>query len=251
MALSFASGCTQPTPTNGEKLPPDLKIPPGFTVLASRSFNAAQEGNWETRQGRLFRIVEDPSAAISGPCVAEALYPRGFPSGSGPINTFLNLRDDYSRIYVAFWIKFSLGWIGQEAGVNKILFLWTHEDPAVFLTAQGADKGPLALEVRLQDVPGGARNLLPSPRMSGLIPRGRWVRCEILLVLNRGTKPGSATWWVNGQRAGNYEDVHYGGPMQPANWQRVSWNPTYGGRGRPVPAPQYMMFDHIIVAVAK
>jgi len=121
----------------------------------------------------------------------------------------------------------------------------------VVLSAQGIGSKSLHSQVRLQDLPGKPLNLRSNRGSSGEIRRGTWVCWEVLLETRGPGRPeGSVRWWINGVETGNYDGVMFVRPEREASWEQVSWNPTYGGRGAPVPALQTMSIDNLIVSAA-
>ena len=124
--------------------------PPGFTLITDRPFDAKVEDGWTDRGDPWFSIVQDPSAPKSPPGVGQAMFPRGYEGGSGPILTAHRLGPGYRDLYLAMWIRFSSNWVGHRSGVNKILHIWIDGRNKLILMARGIGRGPLLATVGLQ-----------------------------------------------------------------------------------------------------
>lgn len=217
-------------------------------LVSDRDFSRRVQAGWVDRGDRLFGIAQDSSAPVSPPDIGVATFPPGYGSGSGPISTTLRLSDhELTDLRFTAWVKFSDRWVGNDAGINKVFYVWHHGKPVVAIAAFGSASAPLELQVRLQDIPPGARNLRPN-RRAGRIRRGVWHRWDFALKSNTsGAADGSVRWSVDGIEAGFYDDIAFGGLDDSPYWERLSWNPTYGGKGRPVPALQTIAVDHLTV----
>jgi hypothetical protein len=221
-------------------------VPSGFSLLSDRAFNAKVEGGWMDRGDDKFSIQMDATAPRSSSSVGQAFFPKGFPSGSGPVFTAYTLSGQ-REIYLAFWIKMSDNWYGNESGVNKIFFFWMDERPLVYLSAQGAGTGNLEPQIRLQGTPDGGSNLRPNVATANL-QRGRWHRWEVVLQANTpGKYDGAAKWWIDGVLVGDHSGVAYADAAQSNDWEMIVWNPTYGGMANAVPADQWIRMDHAVV----
>lgn len=219
---------------------------PSLTVISDRRFDAKVESGWGDRGDSYFSIATKP-AQRSPDNVGQAFFPKGFPSGSGPIFTSLPV-PGRRVIEMSFDVQLSSNWYGNDAGINKIFYIWIHGKPVVVLAAQGSGTNALRSQVRLQDMPSGARNLSPNLG-TGSIDRGRWVRWDVRLVANTpGVANGEIHWSIDGEPAGSFTDIMFSGAEQSNTWERIVWNPTYGGAGNPVPYDQYMWMDHAYVA---
>lgn len=226
--------------------------PAGLKPLTLREFGGRVEEGWDDRGGRGFEIVEDPSAPGSPPHIGRAIYPSGFLSGRGPIMTSFVIPGKPRTLYMAFWMRLSDNWVGHRTGVNKVFHIWIAGRNRVYLSAQGKGDGPYAPQVNLQGIPGPqiARNLRPS-RGSGVgIRRGQWVRWELLMRANDpGQRDARVEWWINGQLAGSESGFALVGREGDPVWERVSWNPTWGGAGPPLRAQMSMDMDQVYVSV--
>jgi hypothetical protein len=220
--------------------------PAGFKPITDRSFDALAELSWGA--SALLALATDLSAPHSAPWVGQVTYPAGFGGGYDPAFTWLAGVEGrgYRELYVSFWVKLSSNWQGHSSGVNKIGFVWLHNDPVVYFSAQGSGSGLLEAQVRLQNIPGvGARNLTPNVSNPSYT-RGQWHHWEVVLVVNSGDQAnGEAHWWIDGVKVGQYTDIVYGSSGQGKAWgDEVSWKPTWGGAGETVPQTMYMWMDH-------
>ncbi len=233
--------------------------PVGFTPYTDRSFDGMIEGGWAAQResvpgglGTVPIIVSDPSAPISPPNVGQITYPAGFTgAGYAPAQTFKDTTPNlgWKQVYVRFAVKLSSNWESHASGVNKIGFVWMHDNPVVYFSAQGQGPGsaPLFSELRLSSTPDGEVNLtqnLADPEFT----RGQWHVWEVLLIANTGgLANGEAHWWIDGVKVGGYTGVRYANATQPNLWggPEISWFPTWGGEnGTPVAQEMYMWMDH-------
>src|SRR6266849_7771792 len=124
--------------------------PAGFTQLTDRSFAALLEDGWQQvpANNPYYSIQVDASAPQSPPYVGEALFPAGFGSGSAPIQVWKAI-SGYTKLYLAFWWKESANWYGNGVA-DKVIYVWIHGKPSVYLADVGGGSAPLYPEVRLQ-----------------------------------------------------------------------------------------------------
>lgn len=220
--------------------------PAGFTAITDRAFNSKVEDGWSDTGSSNFSIQTDASAPKSPSNVGEGLYPVGFGGGSGSHNTYRSISG--THIYISFWLQLSSNWDGHSSGVNKIIFVWIHGNPSVYFSNQGSGAGPYQPQVRLQNIPGGTRNLVPNIN-SLSTQRGQWYRWEVVLKSNTGGNAnGEAHWWINGTKVGQYTDVTYSSASQSTTWDEISWNPTWGGIGGTVSSAMFQRMDHCYVS---
>jgi len=218
-------------------------LPAGYRIVSERPFAAKGEDGWSERATGNYQLVSDPTAPRSAPGIARAYYPAGYKAGTGPVAVD-HAVPKAQGLFTCFWLRLSPGWVGEASGVNKILHLWIAGVNRAYLSAQGVGAGPFALQVRTQQTwPVGNRNLTGPGR---IVP-GRWQRVEVELVANSaGQADGRARWWVDGQLAADYA---LGWTQAASWWERVSWNPTWGGTRGVLASPQWMDLDHLVVAV--
>jgi len=236
------------------KGPGGANEPSGFLPLSRREFLARVEEGWTDRGDPTFQIVQDPSAPMSPPEIGRARYPRGFLSGRGPILTEVELPPNIRGLYLSFWMRLSPNWVGHPTSVNKIFHLWIGGSNRVYLSAHGRGNGPYLPQVNLQGIPGPqiARDLNPRRNPRVLIRRGEWVHWELVLWANHpGQRDGSVEWWINGEPAGREGGFAYTAPRFSSVWERVTWNPTWGGGGPPLREPIFMDMDEVYVSVSR
>jgi len=235
-----------PPPVNGSN------EPSAYATLAETSYQAAAEGAFSSSINADFSIVNDPTAPYSPGSVARARFPKGLGDGVSPTWSEASIgQHGVKRLYVSFWMKVSDNWQGHETAVNKVAILWTHEKPVVVANMNGVGSGRLMGEMRIQDVPDGARNLTANLADAELA-RGEWHRWEIVLVSNNGdAADGEVHWWIDGKKVGEYRDVRFGTSAQSKIWDYVTWRPVWGGRGDTVKEDMYMWMDHYYASGAK
>jgi uncharacterized protein YjdB len=233
-------------------LPPQLwpNEPAGFTTVVDRPFDAVAELGWNA--SALLTLATDLTAPKSGPLVGQITFPAGFAGGYEPAATWTGGVDSrgFTRMYLSFWVKLSSNWQGHNSGVNKIGFVWMHDNPVVYFSEQGSGSGTLEAQIRLQNTPAPARNLTPNLAAVSLT-RGQWHRWEVVLVANAGDQAnGEAHWWIDGVKVGEYTDVIYGSSAQPKAWggPEISWMPIWGGIGDTVAQTMYMWMDHMYIS---
>ena len=224
--------------------------PAGFTPIVDRPFDAVAELGWWASS--LLTVVADPTAPKSAPFVGQVTFPAGFGGGYEPASTWTEGVDarGFTRMYLSFWVKLSSNWQGHNSGVNKIGFVWMHDNPVVYFSEQGSGSGTLEAQLRLQNTPAPARNLTPNLAAVSLT-RGQWHRWEVVLVANTGDQAnGEAHWWIDGVKVGEYTDVLYGSSTQPKAWggPEISWMPIWGGIGDTVAETMYMWMDHFYMS---
>lgn len=225
--------------------------PAGFTRVSLRGFSRRVEEGWTDRGDRAFRIVEDATAPVSPPFIGRAFYPRGYQGGRGPILTEVALPEKTRGLYLSFWMRLSPDWTGHPSNVNKVFHIWIAGGNRVYLSAHGRGLGPYIPQVNLQGIPGPqiARDLNPIRSGRIKIRRGEWVHWELVFWANHpGERDARVEWWVNGEFAGRESGFALVRPREKGFWERVTWNPTWGGVGGVVPAPMYQDMDEIYVS---
>jgi hypothetical protein len=202
--------------------------PSGYATITNRPFSDLGDAGWSYNASPHFSVVTDESTPGSCCSAAEARFPRGWKGGKSPMVTWHDVPNT-NEIYISFHMKLSENWQGHESGVNKLGFVWIHDDASVYFSAQGSGNGTLRPRIRLQAVPDGARNLEPNVSDAS-VNRGEWHRWEIQLIANTpGTANGVARIWLDGQLISEHHDILYSGASQDNVWQQVYWYPVWGG----------------------
>lgn len=222
----------------------------GSSGLRISSWDADDSGGWELSPPRHVRLVPYGGEAGGQRWAARALFPAGWRGGRAPLWAERDIRSaGYTRLYVSFEIKLSEGWQGHPVN-DKVGYVWAHGKPVVFPVYVGGGDALLTTQVRIQDVPAGARNLSPN-RESVVVERGRWHRWEILLSADSGGfADGEVHWWIDGRKVGEHRDVRFGTPQEDRIWERVSWRPIWGGAGGRIERDQHMWLAELYVSGA-
>lgn len=223
--------------------PPGPTLPAGVTLVATHTCSQLYEDGFTNRNGSA-RIVSD-----AGGTVCQAFYPAGYEGGRGPV--LVGHPSKGTTVFVSFRLYIDPHWQGHGSGVNKVLHFWIG-NPGVspgnrlYLSAQGSGTGLLQAQVRLQGV---AEDPVSRNLYSRLfIPRGQWVRWEVLTTANtNGLANGTVQWWIDGVQAGHVTNIRFtaGSPV----FHHVDWNPTWGGMGGTLVQSQVMRIDDFAIAV--
>lgn len=228
----------------------------GMTKISERTFDAVLEDGWQdafSLPATASRVVERLASPKSSGGYVTVTYRTGFQAGTEPINNYKVIDASVGTLYVSFWLKFSPLWEGHpNSGVNKILHIFIAGTNRVFLDANGrGTTAALQPRVALQQIAsdGGFRNLLPNLVPTITLSRGIWYRWEFLLKANtEGLANGSATWWIDGVKVGEYNNIGFVRADQVHTWRSVNWAPTWGGSGGTVATDQSMSFDHLYIS---
>ena len=235
-----------------------------MSLITERPFSAVDEDNWGVPVVPAiynFLIVSDPAAPRSGQSVAAIRYPAGFGGGDSPAFTERSLANTAGTLYVSMWIKYSSNWVGHVTGTNKILHFWVAGTNKIFAMAEGGGSAPLTPQIGLQGIAAPyddghghvatGVNLQPNlPGQTGAqLVRGQWYRWEMVFTINTGGGAnGTADWWINGVQVAHYTGITYVGSGQSRVFDRMRWDPTWGGLTGTVPADQYLYMDHIYMS---
>jgi hypothetical protein len=253
--------------------------PPGFTTVTDWPYDqlvTMRDGGsarcpsaWNQRAGPgSAGIVRDSSAPLSGPNVAQFVYPAGMPSGSTPWTLYFNDAPAGREYYTAFWWKASNPWQGDPSGINKITF-WQDAAPAsanliVMMNNQNQPAYLLtvtlefnaATNAHLTNAWGSGTVWHTAGNVNGgnyVIAPGTWYRVE--LYFKGSTTPvsrdGVLRYWITQQGdtaatpVGDYTTVNFDAP----HFIQFSFAPTWGGnsgvtkRGR-----DYYRVDHVHIS---
>lgn len=224
--------------------------PSGYTKISERGFSQREEDGWRSRPGRNLVIVEDPTAPVSPPYIARAIFPPGFKGGSGPNMDNREIEGNHTSLYMSTWLRLSNNWEGHRSGTSKIIHFWIGGRNRVILKAHGVGQRPLVARIALQAINQRpvSHDLEPN-RGRAVLTRGQWHNVEVLLYSNTpGMPDGRIQWWLDGQLAGDYSGLNLV-PMRAENfWEKISWNPTWGGVGGLLRDEQTMDLDDIYIS---
>jgi hypothetical protein len=242
-ATATDSGSPPPPPGGSNE-------PAGFTKLTERSFDAISEDGWMIEDAGGATIVDDASAPRSASKVMRVEYPSGWSAGYSTIDMEKST-GRHTKNFLSFYIKFSSNFQGENSSTNKLFFNWIHNNPAVFLSAEGRGSGSLRPTVRLQNMPGGESReyLYPNVVPSVELNRGQWHHWEVLFEANTpGSKNGRVTWWIDGVKVGEYTDIMYSGSGQGNLWELLELSPIWGGVAGRVESTMDFTLDHVYLS---
>ena len=223
--------------------------PSGATVISERRFDNVTEGGWGTAfGGSNMSIIQDGSAPKSPSNVMQVTYPVGLPGGNSPMAQSIGTNGSYTQFYGSVWLKYSSNFIVDNAGINKIFYVWANDGvPTLCLcTSSPNPTGDFTPQIRTQD----ASELDLGPNVAGQtnysFPRNRWVRLEVLLQMNTpGSSNGIAKIWADGVLIASYNNVPFVNRGTQSTWALFQLAPYWGGSGGTVSTPQFVWFDHL------
>ncbi|MBC7791066.1 MAG: Ig-like domain-containing protein [Anaerolineae bacterium] len=238
--------------------------PGGFRRISSRPFNskAARKNDITNAEGwradaefrdRGLSIIDDRTAPVSPPSVAQIRYEKGMVGGIAPAGMNVPLPEKPRSVYVKTAMKLSSNFYGHPAsGVNKLNFFYLANNTAsAYFSAQGQGNGALTPQLRLQSINTrpSARNLTPNVRRGAKLARGVWHKLEFLLIVNTPGYPnGEAHVWLNGDKIIDYRDINYIAVGETA-FDAISVTSIWGGGPNVrVPHDMYAWWDHVYVS---
>jgi len=202
----------------------------------------------------------NPPSSPNG--IGEASFPGGFSSGGiapGIVWSKDITSNGWSGLYISFTVQLSSNWVSHSSAINKVVIANIDNQPMLVLLAYGANKWVAGVQDIEADPKGGARQLYPN-LAGGDVTKGLWQRVEVQAIANTpGQANGTVRIWLtnfdsNGNRVSGptkvteYNDVGWVASGHPTSWNKVSWNPIWGGTGGPtVPVQQYMWMDQLAV----
>lgn len=264
-----------PTPTPIPPTPvPSLSHPNepnGFHQVAFQPFDSLNNVDFVCclAGGQGISVAPDSTVPEGSKSSAFATYPAGFPSGIAPGGEYPRINPFTTKprqVYISFWAKLSLNWVGNSAGLNKILYLQvdqTNRGSIEFVGMGGIDATNQTLApmtvlegVRVQvgdSVVSPSYTFVPNrvPYATSIaIQRGTWGHYEVLVTLNSapGVLDGSLSWWWNGTLYGQFANVIDWSTTPTSSFTTAYWEPTYGGAGPPVPAAQQMYLKDLYIS---
>jgi hypothetical protein len=245
-----ASGPDLPDPPGQ---PEESNEPEGYTRVAERAFSAFSEDGWDIEGGtNNVRIVSDSTAPKSPRSVMRVEYAAGYRAGTGPVQMEKSISANrHTGLYASVWLRLSPNFEGNESGTNKLIFHWIHNNPSVFLSAEGVGSGKLEPTIRLQNVSDSREYLYPNVVPGAELTRGQWHRWEYQFVANEpGSGDGVARWWLDGTLIGEYEDILFSDSGQSNHWEYYQLSPIWGGVNGAVQETMHVFLDHIYVSGA-
>lgn len=203
-------------------------IPSGCQLLAVHGCDAPVAPGFTNRNNQA-KVVTDPSRGN----VLEATFKQGMIGGTAPVLVGCSLGKK-SSVYLGFDLWYSPNFQTHLSGVNKVYHCWINGSNRLYLATQGPKGyGPMKAQLRLQGVP--TNQTLNLPAKVGIV-RGVWSRWELVLT------PTSAYLYVNGVLSSGGK-INFGGGV----WEKLDWNPTWGGRGDKAVATMTSRIDAITV----
>src|SRR6266498_1491006 len=215
--------------------------PSSFRLISDQPWDAVTSLGWVLQFGEPPVIVPDPTASFSPPNVLQITYPIGFASGSAP-STMVHSVAGMKQLYVGIWWKPSNPWQGNDAGTNKIQYVFTSDNGSMPMVMYGSPEGPYELRVFPQFTTSSDVWLVPNVNTVP-VTLGKWHKIEWLIAYNTTTEPanGICRWWLDGQLVGDYTNVKY--PSEPLAEYKVA--PVFGGVGSPKARLDYFWYDHV------
>jgi hypothetical protein len=225
--------------------------PAGYSLISDQPFNAlpAKYPGFDALGWQLmampfrFSLVSDPTSP-SGGKVIRGLFRKGAKGGSAPFRMDRPLKKNYKALYMCVSTKISSNFTTNGNSGIKFGFFETPYDWSI---ANGInhylDLYPkLAINLQFKTPAITNRNLVSTFNMS--LHKNEWHVVEVLLVGNStGQKNGVARMWVDGNQVLSATNVQYFYPGQTAKFDRITWNPTYGGGLNPVPYDMEQFID--------
>jgi len=178
----------------------------------------------------------DPSAPVSGPGISvDTLQPFAKTGGSQRSYLFGN---NYNEVYMGMMVRTNPEFEGRIVG-NKMWFLRGPDSNGVWLLASESRLKPGGSVIFGHNTGGGLDNSHTCAADLGLIcyanagggylTKGQWTKLEAYVKKSttNTSRDGIVRWWINGQLAGNYENMNYAG----AGLNEWVWTETWDGAG--------------------
>jgi hypothetical protein len=237
---SLTVAATPPPGTNPNE-------PAGYRRITEQSFDSPTADGWFIDWGSP-TFTADAAALVSPSGIVRSTYSAGYRAGSSPWNLNRNLPGPTS-LYYRLAFKHSANFQGESSATNKIVFVWMHGNPSIFLSAEGVGAGNLNAVVRLQGVADSREHLTPNLGKSGVISRGVWHTWEVQIISNTpGVANGTARWWLDGVLIGNHTNVQFAGAGQSNTMTIFSVAPIWGGTSGTVTNTMTLDFDNLYVS---
>jgi len=248
----------EPTPDPVDDPTGDSPGPPaGWRMITDRPFDALSEDGWGQIVGKPV-LVNDDTAPISPPGVAESEFPAGpTTSGSTPragINFYRN-QEKFSEVYTRMWVKVAPGFLAHPSGTTKVFWWLDRETPGggnpLFMQFKGAGSDAMKLGFVVQNPDADVDNQLMTSDVE--IVRGQWHEIEVLLRMNTGAnRDGVLRAWVDGVEALSIDDVQFVGMASDHLFDEMQWAPMWGGApcdDCEIPPNNWIRVDHLQVSI--
>lgn len=242
--------------------------PAGMTPLINSPFDSVATTAGQTFEGwTYYRVVglsgtSDANAPVSAPSVVQFVFTPAQAYGSGPGGALsVNVPAGYTKLYIDFAVRLSPGFFGP--GHQKLFYIYGAGNsplPAAVVEYRvpQSSAGPVYPFVETENTGGGDGNYW-SMNQGDIGSRGDWHMYEVYIQLNDpGVANGQLKFWVDGAeqeyRDGTMDPAHF--QLIPAGgakrFQTISFDPTYGGGGTPMPPPgtQYIYLDHVYISAS-
>jgi hypothetical protein len=154
------------------------------------------------------------------------------------------------EVYVSVWVKIDPNWDGHPSTINKMFFLWMNGGPNWITIAKGARDAKLWAMIGLQGTPDARKHFFQNvPEGNGILPRGRWMRWELVVKMNTpGNSDGEMHWWIDGKKTHQYTDVMFSRAGEPSVTTDLTAASVWGGTGQTLKHEQRLYWDHLYVS---
>jgi hypothetical protein len=230
--------------------------PVGYMVITERPFDAGEENGWGLFSQN-FSIVEDPNAPRSPPNVGRFRFRAGAVEPGKSLNPGATsfLRWSAREVYFEFWLKLSSNWQNHETTTNKIFYITDAStggggDP-LYINAHGDEQfnptSSMHLTGQLQH-PNWQNRALDQNLTRVELVRGQWYHVEVVLKMNTavGLSDGEFHMWIDGTKVSEHTNVRWSDGDR--TWDRLAWNPIWGGQQDAVQEEMYQYVDHIYLS---
>ncbi len=219
--------------------------PPGLTPVFQTDFNSLA-GISDVYSSTA--IVSDPTAPVSPNNVARHRMEAGAPTGGGQTHVTATSSREF---YVCLWWRVNAQWQGRVSQ-DKLFFIRninapvdqrsngffgfkggptkSHDGPMYMFWAHNSSNvdnshicgGPPGL--------GSGGNCNPNVGSGQVSAIGQWSKIEAYVKTSTTltSRDGVVKWWVNGNPAGDYSQVNFGGAIGSDEWV---WTETWDGCG--------------------
>jgi len=214
--------------------------PEGFKSILDETWTSTTPEGWSVRGDESNASIVP---VLGSNDVLQFRYPEGMEGGRAPVT----LTYDWSSnagittddVLIGMRWSANSDWQGHDSYIDKIAFIWLDDaDGSHFVIVKYGNKIRIAPQQ-----PGGFDYLKPTSDMT--LQLGAWNDLEFRF---KKTGPGTwhVTWWVNGDLAGDYEDVPM--PSDDGSIRNLQLSPTWGGTGDTKTQTDYFWWDRVRVS---